>query len=83
MAPGAKLIPTDRRETEAFPRRAPPHLGRETLTMNELSSVLRDVLRALGVDEWQRVGLAHGTNELACDHGDLHERAQPQEFTRA
>ncbi|HEX8242301.1 MAG TPA: hypothetical protein VF541_02350 [Longimicrobium sp.] len=51
--------------------------------MNELSSVLRDVLRALGVDEWQRMGIVRGAGDLAGEPGDLHERAHPQEFTRA
>ena len=51
--------------------------------MNELSSVLRDVLRALGVDQCEAVGLLRGASEALPDAGDLYERAQPQEFTRA
>ncbi|HEX6748831.1 MAG TPA: hypothetical protein VF092_16150 [Longimicrobium sp.] len=48
--------------------------------MYELSSVLRDVLRALGVDAWERAGLARG--DAPPDVGDLHGRMQPEEFTR-
>jgi len=51
--------------------------------MNELSSVLREVLRALGVEQCDAVGLVRGAADALPDGGDLHERAQPEEFTRA
>ncbi|HSU12964.1 hypothetical protein [Longimicrobium sp.] len=51
--------------------------------MNELSSVLREVLRALGVEQCAPVGLARGGVDAVPDAGDLHERVQPREFTRA
>jgi hypothetical protein len=51
--------------------------------MNELSSVLREVLRALGVEHCDAVGLVRRAADALPDAGDLHERAQPEEFTRA
>ncbi|HEX8905193.1 MAG TPA: hypothetical protein VF771_10150 [Longimicrobiaceae bacterium] len=49
--------------------------------MNELSSILREVLRALGVEEWERTGLVRG--DTLADAGDFHQRPRPPEFTRA
>jgi hypothetical protein len=51
--------------------------------MNELSSVLREVLRALGVEQCEGAGLVHIAAEPPHDGGDLHDRAQPEEFVRA
>jgi hypothetical protein len=51
--------------------------------MNELSSVLREVLRALGVEQCDAVGLVRAAPDALPETGDLHERAQPEEFTRA
>ena len=48
--------------------------------MNELSSVLRDVLRALGVEEWERAGLA--PTDLPPDCGDLHQPCRRDELVR-
>jgi len=60
-----------------------PPTSNVNLTMNELSSVLREVLRALGVEQCDAVGLVRGAADALPDGGDLHERAQPEEFTRA
>ena len=48
--------------------------------MTELSSVLRDVLRALGVEQWERMGLVRG--DALPELGDLHARPPREEFTR-
>jgi hypothetical protein len=48
--------------------------------MNELSSVLRDVLRALGVEEWERAGFASA--DLPPDCGDLHQAGRRDELVR-
>lgn len=50
--------------------------------MTELSHVLRDVLRALGVEGWERAGLRRGLAEPPREPGDLHDARLPEEFQR-
>jgi hypothetical protein len=39
--------------------------------MDEVGSVLRDVLRALGMEEIGRIGLARGVTPRRCDPVDV------------
>ena len=51
--------------------------------MTELSNVLREVLKALGVDNWENAGLGRGAREACADRGDHHGAHHPAELERA
>jgi hypothetical protein len=51
--------------------------------MTELSNVLREVLRALGVEEWQKAGLGRPARDASAEHGDHHGARHPVEYERA